>query len=82
MFMIHKEHGAINVSDGEAVAHEKNGWIRATTDDWFRMNGKEHLCQKQENLKLPVDDHSKTDAYQPSDQPKKRGPKPKIKETS
>lgn len=42
-FMIHEEHGATNIPEGEVEAHEKLGWKKASTDDWFRMSGKVHI---------------------------------------
>lgn len=44
-FLIHPEHGATNVGDGEVEELEKQGWKRATHDDWFRANGKPHLAK-------------------------------------
>lgn len=48
MFLIHPEHGATNVNDFDAIELKKQGWKEATVDEWFRMNGKEHLCASPE----------------------------------
>lgn len=40
IFMIHPEHGAINVNEGDVEAHEKLGWIKSTREHWFFINGK------------------------------------------
>lgn len=40
MFFIHPEHGAMNASESEAPALEKQGWRVSTHEEWMRMNGK------------------------------------------
>lgn len=44
MFFIHPDHGATNASESEAATLEKQGWRRASVDEWFRLGGKAHLC--------------------------------------
>ena len=39
-FMVHKEHGATNVSPSETDALVKLGWVVSTHDEWKAMHGK------------------------------------------
>ena len=63
-FMVHKEHGATNVSPTETDALVKLGWVVSTHDEWMAMNGK---GPKVETPAEPVER-------------KKPGRKPKVQE--
>lgn len=79
-FLIHPEHGATNVGDGEVEALEKQGWKRATHDDWFRANGKPHLAKDGKAPKVEAPATDATAAPEAPAKPKaKPGPKPKAK---
>ena len=39
-FLVHKEHGATNVSESEVEAMVKIGWVVSTHAEWMAMNGK------------------------------------------
>jgi hypothetical protein len=36
VFMIHPEHGATNVREGNVEEHEKNGWRVSTPAEWLK----------------------------------------------
>ena len=74
MFFIHPQHGAMNASESEAPALEKQGWKRSTHDEWFRMNGKPHLCSEPEEAEEESD--ASPDQPQPA---RRRGRPPKAK---
>lgn len=39
-FIVHKEHGANNVSDAEVAELVKQGWFVSTHAEWMAMAGK------------------------------------------
>lgn len=39
-FIVHKEHGANNVSESEVEAMVKIGWVVSTHAEWMAMHGK------------------------------------------
>ena len=36
-FLVHKDHGATNVSPAEVAEHEKNGWVVSTPEAWLEL---------------------------------------------
>jgi len=40
IFIVHKEHGANNVSESEVETMQKIGWFVSTHAEWMAMNGK------------------------------------------
>tara|TARA_R110000868_G_scaffold304883_1_gene566036 strand:- start:335 stop:532 length:198 start_codon:yes stop_codon:yes gene_type:complete len=63
-FMVHKEHGATNVSPSETDALVKLGWVVSTHDEWKAMHG------KGPKVETPVEPVER----------KKPGRKPKVQE--
>ena len=39
-FLVHKEHGATNVSESEVPEMVKIGWLVSTHAEWMAMHGK------------------------------------------
>lgn len=40
-FLVHKDHGATNVSPAEVAEHEKHGWVVSTFEDWLALKNPE-----------------------------------------
>jgi hypothetical protein len=50
-FMVHPEHGATNVSPAEVEAHEKNGWVVSTHEEWMALKSPKTPVEQPETPK-------------------------------
>lgn len=66
-FLVHKEHGATNVSESEVEAMVKIGWVVSTHAEWMAMHGK---GPKVEPIETPAELLDKPERKKPGRKPK------------
>lgn len=66
-FIVHKEHGATNVSEADVPELVKQGWVVSTHAEWMAMAGK---GPKVEPVETPADLLDKPERKKPGRKPK------------